>query len=209
MSQTLQNGVVVPINADAYNLTADLATMGSKSNVIITVANQAARDALTAYAGMCVCRLDLPTAPIERFDGTIWQGAAMNSYTPNLTASTNPSLGSGSQLGTYILLGKLMIGQFFVSFGAGSTVGSGTYAISLPTGFTYGGLGSAVPIGTHQSHVTAAVDVSGYMKLVSAGASSFNLYWQSSTTAASPLTSVTGSWTSGSYLAGNFQVPIV
>jgi len=73
MPQTLQNGIQTPINADAYNLTADLATMGGKANVIITVANQAAMLALTSpYAGMTVARLDLPGVPTMTYNGTAW-----------------------------------------------------------------------------------------------------------------------------------------
>lgn len=73
MPQTLNNGITTPINADAYNLTGDLATMGNTSNVVIPVANQAARDALTPYAGMTVSRLDLTGAPLQVYDGTKWQ----------------------------------------------------------------------------------------------------------------------------------------
>lgn len=72
MPQTLPNGLKTPINSDAYNLTADLATMGNSANVVIAVANKAARDALTAVAGMTVSRLDLPGAPLQTYDGTDW-----------------------------------------------------------------------------------------------------------------------------------------
>ena len=74
MSQTLQNGMVVPTNPDAFtNLTSDLATMGNTANVVIKVANQSARDALTGkYQGMVVSRADLGGL-LEVFDGTNWQ----------------------------------------------------------------------------------------------------------------------------------------
>jgi hypothetical protein len=74
MSQTLQNGITVPTNPDAFtNLANDLATMGNTANVVIKVANQAGRDALTGkYLGMVVSRADLGGL-LEVFDGTNWQ----------------------------------------------------------------------------------------------------------------------------------------
>lgn len=68
--QTLQNGIVVPTNSDEYDLTDDMAGMGNTANVIIKVANAAARDALTKTAGMCVYRLD--TGRIEAWNGSRW-----------------------------------------------------------------------------------------------------------------------------------------
>jgi hypothetical protein len=59
MPQTRQNGAVVPINSDEYNLTADLATLADSLDVNVVVANLAARNALTPYEGMVVLRLDL------------------------------------------------------------------------------------------------------------------------------------------------------
>lgn len=58
MPQNLPNGITVPINSDAYNLAPDLATMGNSINPVIVVANEAARDALTAAVGMVVSRSD-------------------------------------------------------------------------------------------------------------------------------------------------------
>lgn len=76
MAQTLTNGVVVPTNPDNFtNLTNDLATMGNSANVVVKVANQAARDALTKVAGLCVTRADLGGL-IEVCDGTNWQSPA-------------------------------------------------------------------------------------------------------------------------------------
>jgi len=71
--QTLQNGIEVPTNSDTYKLTEDLAKMGDTSNVAIPVQNKDARDALDGkFPGMIVCRLDLPNAPLETYDGTDW-----------------------------------------------------------------------------------------------------------------------------------------
>lgn len=71
MSQTRPNKAVVPINSDAYNLTADLATMGDSLNVVIKVASQAERDALTLANGLVVSRGD-KAGRIEVCDGTNW-----------------------------------------------------------------------------------------------------------------------------------------
>ena len=72
MTQTRPNGITVPTNSDPYNITADLATMADSTNVVVLVANLAARDALTKYAGLTVSRLDLPGAPLETYGGTKW-----------------------------------------------------------------------------------------------------------------------------------------
>lgn len=58
MPQTRPNGTIVPINSDEYNPTGDLATMADSIHVVTTVADQAARDLLTPYIGLQVCRLD-------------------------------------------------------------------------------------------------------------------------------------------------------
>ena len=56
------------------------------------------------------------------------------SYTPVLTASTNPTLGTGSvQSGSYARIQNLIIYRFLVSFGtSGFSAGTGFYKISLP-----------------------------------------------------------------------------
>jgi hypothetical protein len=70
MPQTLDNGVIVPVNGDAWNLTADLATMGNSIKGITPVANQAARDALVTYSGRCAWRQDL--LQFEIWTGSTW-----------------------------------------------------------------------------------------------------------------------------------------
>ena len=70
--QILQNGIEVPTNSDPYNLTDDLANMGSTTNTVVLVATQAARDALTKYDGLSVRRLDLTGRPTETWDGSKW-----------------------------------------------------------------------------------------------------------------------------------------
>lgn len=72
MPQTRDNGAVVPINADAYNLAPDLATFADSLGVITNVSTQAQRDALTKYVGRTVRRLDITGLPLEVWDGGQW-----------------------------------------------------------------------------------------------------------------------------------------
>lgn len=62
-------------------------------------------------------------------------GAAWETYTPALTASTtNPTLGTGSSVsGRYGQVNKIVCGQGQINFGsAGVSAGSGYYYVSLP-----------------------------------------------------------------------------
>ena len=62
-------------------------------------------------------------------------GAAYESWTPALTASTtNPTLGTGSsQTGRYGRVNKSVYGQGQISFGtSGTAAGSGFYYVSIP-----------------------------------------------------------------------------
>ena len=62
-------------------------------------------------------------------------GAAWETYTPALTASTtNPTLGTGSSVsGRYGQVNKIVCGQGQINFGtAGVAAGSGLYFVSLP-----------------------------------------------------------------------------
>jgi len=67
--------------------------------------------------------------------GVKW-GPTAQTYTPALTASSDPSLGSGgnfTQWGRYMQLGNLVWTAFYLRFGSTSpSAGSGTYAVSLP-----------------------------------------------------------------------------
>jgi hypothetical protein len=72
MSQTLDNGTVVPINSDAYNLAADLATMGGTSKGVTPVASSTARNALTTYSGRTVRRTDLNPQVLQSYNGSAW-----------------------------------------------------------------------------------------------------------------------------------------
>lgn len=73
--QTLENGVQLFTNGDAYNLADDMATAFNSANVITLVADDTARDALAKFDGFTVRRLDLPGRPTEVWDGTVWHRA--------------------------------------------------------------------------------------------------------------------------------------
>lgn len=76
MPSTRDNGIQVPINADAYNLTGDLATMADTANVATVCVNQAAMDALTDRNGRLAVRVDLGYA-LYANDGTNWNAVPL------------------------------------------------------------------------------------------------------------------------------------
>lgn len=178
----------------------------------IPVRSQAEREGLPKWDGLQVQRLDLSGRPVESWDGATWSnGPGWITYTPSLLGTTtNPNIGSGQALGRYMVVGKMMFVQAFVSFGTGTSVGSGTYQVTLPPGFTYGGLGSALPIGDFSSKFNAAAEVSGVVKLASAGSSRMQMYWQSGAgnTTQSPVAHSSVAWTNGSNIAVQVAVPI-
>ncbi|MDF9748620.1 hypothetical protein [Arthrobacter sp. ES3-54] len=79
MPQTRDNGIVVPINSDAYNLTTDLATMADSADVVTVVSGTSARNALTKYEGRLVYRTD--TTQIESVVGGSWRDGTRG-YSP-------------------------------------------------------------------------------------------------------------------------------
>lgn len=75
MAQTLDNGIVVPINSDNWNLTPDLATMGNKTNAVTYCPDNAARDALTKFTGRAAWVAS--TGILQVWNGTRWQVASI------------------------------------------------------------------------------------------------------------------------------------
>lgn len=71
MPSTRDNGITVPINADAYNLTGDLATMADSARVASLALNQAAMDALTKFNGRLCVRVDQGYS-LYVTDGSTW-----------------------------------------------------------------------------------------------------------------------------------------
>jgi hypothetical protein len=65
--------------------------------------------------------------------GTLGAIGTWTDYTPALTASTDPTLGTGSiTYGRYVQLNDLVIGTAYFVFGSGASAGSGNYNVSLP-----------------------------------------------------------------------------
>lgn len=140
--------VTVPANATTIvsaNIT-DLRPFAVATGAILPVASQTERDALAKYIGMCVYRLD--TLQVEAWNGTSWDIvgprndilAAWTSYTPSWTASTtNPTLGNGTLVGRYMLIGKTCHVSITLTIGSTTTVGAGTYLFGLPFAAASGG----------------------------------------------------------------------
>lgn len=86
MPQTRQNGIKVPINADTYNPTGDLATMADSANVVVICANQTARDALTLFEGLTVMRTDL-NGVIQVYSSGAWRQPISSDFGNGLNAT--------------------------------------------------------------------------------------------------------------------------
>jgi len=166
--QTLQNGIEVPTNSDEYSLTTHLANMGNKSNVIVKVANAAARDALTKTAGLTVYRLD--TARQESWTGSRWAVPATtergrdyttpstiaNTVYQTVASTTFTSLGGKLKLAYAGIVENANSGanrtadvQWLVD---GAPFGGITYNAPLVTGFD----NPAVPVGMEREYTAGA-----------------------------------------------------
>ena len=99
MSQTLDNGITVPINADAWNLAPDLQTMGNSAKVVTPVNGTTARDLLSVSLGRLCWRTDINR--LEFWDGAAWvpfEGVDMSAnissfgtgWTPQATVGHTP-----------------------------------------------------------------------------------------------------------------------
>lgn len=117
----------------------------------------------------------------------------LTSYTPSWTASsTNPSIGNGFIQGRYIALEEWCWVSVQISVGSTTTLGSGTYSVSLPFA------GSTLLGGTEQNLIVALnnLGIARYygIGIIFSGATSFlvngptawsagtQLVWNSSTT---------------------------
>lgn len=130
MPQTRPNGIIVPVNADAYNLTADMATEADSTNVVIPVPNQTARDALTLHTGLTVTRNDVPGQPIEIYNGSSWDRIGPRAH------AASQMVGSGMTANDYLTGTKR-------SWRQGGTVvattdAAGNVAIAYPVAFANG-----------------------------------------------------------------------
>ena len=58
---------------------------------------------------------------------------AWQNWTPTLIATTtNPTIGSGTLTGRYVVVGKLVVASVYLLFASDSNAGSGTWRISYP-----------------------------------------------------------------------------
>lgn len=72
---------------------------------------------------------------------------AWTSFTPVWTgSSTNPTVGNGTLVGSYMKIGRTVHFRIFLTFGSTSTKGSGVYAFSLPV--TPASHSISLPVGT-------------------------------------------------------------
>jgi len=81
--------------------------------------------------------------------------AAPTAYTPTLTSTTSPTLGTGSSvIGRYQQVGHTLRGWFFITFGtSGAAAGAGFYQVSIPVPMA----GAAVAAGLIQADVEVQI----------------------------------------------------
>lgn len=154
MPTTRWNKGKVPVNADAYSLTSDLATEADTLNVVVPVASQTERDGLTPpspgkYAGMVVSRTDLPGAALQTYDGTNWA----TQQVPKVWATTARA---GSASG---LLAGLQGGSFIPIFQTGTAIATtdsiGNMTVTFPQAFPNGVL-AVIPVNGDNTAFTGA-----------------------------------------------------
>lgn len=105
MAQTLDNGIVVPINSDNWNLAPDLATMGNKTNAVTYCPDNAARDLLTKFVGRAAWVAS--TGILQFWTGTRW---AVGSTTKLATSYVTPGTLMGASYATVATLNVTTLG---------------------------------------------------------------------------------------------------
>jgi hypothetical protein len=127
MSRYTWNKAQVPTNGDTYDVPAAIGKAIETSGLVIGVMSQSERDSIAAAygatteagtpiipPGCCVVRLDVPGAPIERWDGTQWR----RSLRVNIGQGANdPSHAAGVSVVTTNANGDATI-DFPVPFGS-------------------------------------------------------------------------------------------
>ena len=99
----------------------------------IPVRNQTERDAITPYEGLEVWRLDTHAVEIRGASGWLTYDTVPQSYTPTITGSTTGgALGSATVAAWYMRAGALVTAEFDITFGAGTSFGTGNLQIALP-----------------------------------------------------------------------------
>lgn len=167
MAQTLDNGVVVPVNADAWNLTTDLQTMGNSVKGVTPVANQAARDALTLFSGRVVWRQDLKQ--FEVYDGSTWLVEDARELSSDITTySAGWSATNAAEHQPRVLMTGSMV---FLMGGVDFTTTAGKSVLTVPTAFRPPGVGTRFigTVVTSTNAVGALVMQSGVVQFPSSG----------------------------------------
>jgi len=122
---TRWNKIKTPVNSDAWNLAADLASMADSTGATIPVASQAERDGLVSLAPGGV--LPIPTTVFrsdlgytETWDGTAWipNGASANI----VTFGTGWSPFSGTHQPRVVRQGKMVYLFGLVSSSSGASI---------------------------------------------------------------------------------------
>jgi len=66
---------------------------------------------------------------------------AWRSYTPTLIGTSSPTVGTGTAVGHYAQTGKIVVARFKLTWGTGSTAGTGAYYFALPVAAAAGQVG--------------------------------------------------------------------
>ncbi|GGP56090.1 hypothetical protein [Streptomyces abikoensis] len=133
-------GVQIAALTDAPNMATAAFNLADPivQRTIMRFASASARNAtLTSpVEGMTTWLQDVNT--LEIYDGSGWRqvfygATAWSTYTPTWTATTtNPSLGNGTLVGSYLITGKICHVSIMLTIGSTTNKGSGAYRISLP-----------------------------------------------------------------------------
>jgi hypothetical protein len=139
MATTSNQGLPYPALSDAANGPVGIQNLALavETKIVMTFANAGTRATVVTapVEGMVSYLTDNNT--LEVYNGLEWVpfgAGAWNSYTPNVTASSSPTLGTGgTRDGRYITAGKTVHVMGSWQFGTtGYSAGSGTYNFSLP-----------------------------------------------------------------------------
>lgn len=158
MPQTLDNGIILPINSDAYNLSTDLATAGNSTNTVTVVTSQAAQDALTKYTGRVCIRTDLGGVQYY-WNGTAWQ-LLTNRQLGSVSNAGNNVVGISvnNMLETTVVVGAARLIEIRASIDGGGTSGNSPNNMYVGYTISYGGTGTG---GTAVRTFTKAYTISG------------------------------------------------
>lgn len=136
-------------------------------------------------------------------DGGTSFATKTTSYTPALTAGTNPTLGTGSsQTGAYVRLGDWVTGWATIIFGtSGTNAGNGNYRVSLPTSLAATHAANA-PIGIVTSTSAGTTRALAVLRVQTVSGSTCNIF-DAATTQYSDTNP--GAWTANDRISYHFS----